>query len=191
MLDAVGMQRPSGFELTMRLGLPPGETLTRLIELAYEIDPVVPEDAFADIPIVLDWIAEDAPEDVLSTLDPIPGLTPDGVKVFARTAVSLGHFGFVVGDDSQPTDSLPIVYADRDGARVVAANLTDLLSLLAWGGAACLPFADSWPCEDGARYHEAACEDAEEIGRPKGDWPRVTDRQGLAKAPNAAGGRAT
>lgn len=105
-----------------------GTTLEALIDLSARLNPKDPPNAFAHL-----WFRVLDAEDLeVEASNPI---APPEVRLFAWTGGDGNCFGFLMDDPAQPTDERPIVKiygcADASAYEVVAANLRDLLSLLA------------------------------------------------------------
>jgi hypothetical protein len=156
--------RPDDRVLARRLGLALGPTLSALVDRAYQLDPRAPEDAFAALFFLLDWIG---PQDFDIEELRVPGMTPPNVLPFGRTGGDLHHFGFLMDDPALPTDERPVVYIAKDvpAAHVVAPNLVGFLSLVAWGGASWIDRAQL-PERGGLLVYRARCDDPEDGGEP-------------------------
>lgn len=115
-------------QLKKKLGMEPGTTLTKLVELAEEVSPSEPSNAFAPLWLRLPWLEKG------TSIDEMRHLTPRNVHPFAETGGDLNHFGFLL-DGDVPTDERPIVYVmpkdDDDATTIVAPNLRAFLGLVA------------------------------------------------------------
>ncbi len=115
-------------ELTQRLGLAPGPTLTALVALSERIAPGAPGEAFGLLWLYLPWLAPGG-----RAADLRHG-TPHNVHPFAETGGDLNHFGFLM-DGERPTEDRPIVSVtpkdDDEATQIVAPNLRAFLGLVA------------------------------------------------------------
>lgn len=115
-------------QLEKRLGMALGATLTALVDLAEQVSPSAPWDAFAPLWLRLPWLDEKTRASEMRCA------TPRNVHPFAETGGDLNHFGFLL-DGDVPTDERPIVYVapkdDVEATEIVAPNLRAFLGLIA------------------------------------------------------------
>lgn len=115
-------------EIQRKLGIPPGETLAKLVALAEKVSPKAPWDSFELLSLSLSWLKPGA-----SAREMRHG-TPRNVHPFAETGGDLHHFGFLMDGDLS-TDQRPIVSVDPkdddDATQIVAPSLRDFLGLVA------------------------------------------------------------
>jgi hypothetical protein len=128
------MASPDLPHLESKLGVPLGDTLRALIEVAYAREPERPQEAFRPLSLLLDWIGPDATTPDALRVDE---MTPRDVLPFASTGTDQHHMGFLMRDPSLATDARPVVFIAQDvpSAHVVAPNLRAFLGLVAYGGA--------------------------------------------------------
>jgi hypothetical protein len=113
----------------LALGESLGDTLLALIELAAQLRPEDPPNAFAAL-----WLRLLDEQDL--ELEARDRLAPPGVSLFAWTGGDGNCFGFLMDGHASSVDERPVVrICPMDGAssyEVVASNLRDFLGLVAF-----------------------------------------------------------